>query len=78
MASLCHLRTILGETEQCSEERCALWEDDGCAIERLGLQDADPDTAAFLLDLRERLEAVAAERPDEIRTELVRHLDTED
>jgi hypothetical protein len=77
MAPLCHLRAILGETEECSGERCSFWEDDGCAIERLGLQGADPDTAAFLLELRERLEGVNAHEAAEMRTEFARRLGDE-
>lgn len=51
-----------GRTEPCPGERCALWEAGGavvkgrCLIERLGVDVRRPDLAAYLLDLRERLE----------------------
>jgi hypothetical protein len=52
----------MGRTEPCPGERCALWEPGGavvkgrCLIERLGIDVRRPDLAAYLLDLRERLE----------------------
>jgi hypothetical protein len=77
MARLCHLRAILGETETCAEDRCAFWEDDGCMIERLGLQGTEPDVASFLLDLRDRLEGVTGESAAGLRSEFARRLGAE-
>jgi hypothetical protein len=59
----CSLRlTAVGEFEQCPRQRCVFWEDGGavmpgsCAIERLGIDIGTPDLAAYLLELRERIE----------------------
>jgi hypothetical protein len=55
-------------TEQCPRERCAFWEpggavaDAGCLIERLGLDVRRPELAAYLLELRERLDEVRDRR----------------
>jgi hypothetical protein len=51
-----------GEVEICPEERCARWEPGGavlngnCLVERLGIDVRDPELAAYLLEVRERLE----------------------
>lgn len=59
----CALRLLaLGRNEPCHAERCAFWEpgsaavEGRCLIERLGIDVRRPDLAAYLLDVRERLE----------------------
>ena len=59
----CTLRFAAGgEAEICPEERCALWEPGGavlkgnCLVERLGIDPRDTELAAYLLEVRERLE----------------------
>jgi hypothetical protein len=59
----CTLRfAARGEVEICPEERCALWEPGGavlngnCLVERLGIDVRDAELAAYLLEVRERLE----------------------
>jgi hypothetical protein len=59
--TLCHLQLNLGVAEACPGERCAFWENDGCAIEQLGLHTLDSDVSEYLLDLRARLEEVTTE-----------------
>jgi hypothetical protein len=47
--------------DACTGAACAFWEEDGCMVERLGLQRLhDTYVRAFLLDLRAQLEAVNA------------------
>jgi hypothetical protein len=64
---LCSLQIAVGHVEACPGEPCPFWEgggavvDPGCAVERLGLTaelDSRPDLAAYLLELRARLERV--------------------
>jgi hypothetical protein len=51
-----------GEVEICPEERCAFWQsgraalEGNCHVERLGLDVRDTELAAYLLEVRERLE----------------------
>jgi hypothetical protein len=51
-----------GEIEVCPEDRCAFWEPGGavltgnCLVERLGIDVRDKELAAYLLEVRERLE----------------------
>lgn len=59
----CTLRAVAqGKTEACPHEQCAFWEpggavvDGACFVERLGVDLSTPDLAAYLLDVRERLE----------------------
>jgi hypothetical protein len=59
----CTLRLAArGEFENCPEERCAFWEPGGavlkgdCLVERLGVDVRDTELAAYLLEVRERLE----------------------
>ncbi len=59
----CALRLMAqGRTEACSRERCAFWEpgravgEGQCLVERLGVDVRRPDLAAYLLDVRGRLE----------------------
>jgi hypothetical protein len=52
----CTLRLAAeGVVEQCPGGRCAFW-DDGCLVDRLGPDVRRSDLAAYLLELRERLE----------------------
>jgi hypothetical protein len=51
-----------GEIEVCPEDQCAFWEPGGavltgnCLVERLGIDVRDKELAAYLLEVRERLE----------------------
>jgi hypothetical protein len=51
-----------GSEQECTRDACAFWERGGavmagdCLIERLGLDPAHADLAAYLLDVRERVE----------------------
>ncbi len=55
-------RAARHETKACVRERCAFWEPGGavvvgaCLIERLGVDLRSGGLAAYLLDVRERLE----------------------
>ena len=60
---MCSLRLAAQRhAELCPRERCAFWEpggaivDGACLIERLGVDLAACDLAAYLLETRERLE----------------------
>lgn len=63
---LCRLEATLGKAGACSEQRCPFWEPGGaaldgrCAVEELGVV-ADIPLAAYLLELREKLEAASSE-----------------
>jgi len=59
----CTLRLVAqGRTEPCPRERCALWEpggavvDGACLVDRLGVDLRRRDVAAYLLEVRERLD----------------------
>ena len=59
----CTLRLAAGnQTELCPRERCSFWEPGGavvpagCVIERLGVDVRRRDLAAYLLEVRERLD----------------------
>lgn len=61
----CTLRLAAdGTTKPFPRERCAFWEPGGavlaggCLIERLGIDIHWPDLAAYLVEVRERLEQV--------------------
>lgn len=61
----CHLQVAAGRVSTCLAEECAFWEPGGalpaCGVERLGLVpelERQPAIAAYLLDLRGRLEPV--------------------
>jgi hypothetical protein len=68
---LCRMKLTLGEVEACPEGACPFWEtggaliDDGCGLERLGLDLERPDLAAYLLDLRAKLEQARSVRERE-------------
>ena len=57
MADFCLLKSTLDVLEECPEERCAFWAEDGCALEGLRIS---PDLAERLLELRVRIEASGA------------------
>jgi len=44
------------EDAPCPREACALWEQNGCAVEQFGLGRLEPELATFLLGIRRRLE----------------------
>jgi len=59
----CTLRIAAeGRVETCRQDACAFWEPGGavlaggCSIERLGVDVRQVDLAAYLLELRERLD----------------------
>jgi hypothetical protein len=59
----CTLRLAAqGVAEPCPRDLCAFWEPGGavvepaCGLERLGLDVRRPDVAAYLLELREKLD----------------------
>jgi hypothetical protein len=62
-AASCTLRLAAeGRIERCPQERCALWEpggavvQGGCLVDRLAIDVHHPGLAAYLLEVRERLE----------------------
>jgi hypothetical protein len=62
-APSCTLRLAAhGRSERCPRELCGFWEQGGavvagaCVIERLGVDARRPDLAAYLLEVRERLD----------------------
>ncbi len=62
-AQTCALRMIAeGRSEACSRDRCSFWEPGGavvegrCLIERLGVDIRRPELAAYLIEVRGRLE----------------------
>jgi hypothetical protein len=71
---LCTLEGAVGKTVACPEDACPFWEPGGaalgarCAFEDLGIT-ADPGLAAWLLEIRGRLEAAStAEETRSIRS----------
>lgn len=71
---VCSLEAVVGKSGACSEDACPFWEPGGaalggrCAFEQLGLS-ADPRSAWWLLEIRERLEkAGSAEEERAIRS----------
>jgi hypothetical protein len=60
----CLLHARLGRETECPGEACAFW-DDACSIEDLRLDlDGREEIAAYLLQLRERLEVARDRKPD--------------
>lgn len=60
---LCRLHVAAdGSDEPCTQDACAFWEHGGavvrgdCLIERLGIDLSHGDLAAYLLEVRERVE----------------------
>lgn len=73
-----------GAAEPCTGERCGFWEaggavvDGGCIIERLGIDVSRPDLAAYLLDLREGLDAARDQRDaNAMRSQFARRIGLE-
>jgi hypothetical protein len=81
-AKTCTLRLVAeGRAEFCLRERCAFWEPGGavvegaCLIERLGVDLRQAGLAAYLLEVRERLEqARNLAEAEEARREFARRL----
>lgn len=54
----CSLYETIGLNEPCAGEPCAFWENGTCGIKQLATPiEGRPDIAAWLLDLRQTLEA---------------------
>jgi hypothetical protein len=59
---LCRIKLTLGDVEPCPEGACPFWEgggaliDEDCGLERRGIDLDRPDLAAYLVELRARLE----------------------
>jgi hypothetical protein len=67
--TFCKLRLAAECTvEVCPREACPFWEPGGavmpggCIIDRVGTDIRRPDVAAYLLDVRERVEAARTEK----------------
>jgi hypothetical protein len=76
-SSICRLVLVAeGESEICLRDACAFWEPGGavlpggCIIDRLGTDIRQDDLAAFLLDIRRRLERVRDPEPTRTKGEL--------
>lgn len=76
---LCTLEAAVGKTEACPEDACPFWEPGGaalggrCAWEKLGMV-ADPDLAAWLLEIRGRLEAASSAEEERAVRSAFHHL----
>jgi hypothetical protein len=76
---LCTLATTVGRSEACPEEACPFWEPGGavlggrCAFEELGIS-ADARLAAWLLEIRGRLEATSTVEEDRAVRAAFHHL----
>jgi hypothetical protein len=67
--TFCELRLAAeGRIEVCPREACAFWEaggavfPGGCILDRVGTDIRRPHVAAYLLDVRERVEAARTEK----------------
>lgn len=74
---ICRLVLVAeGEAETCPRDMCAFWEPGGavlpggCIIDRLGTDIRHDDLAAFLLDIRRRLERARETQSTRMRGEL--------
>lgn len=55
---LCELEAALGRAVRCPGDACAFWDEEGCVIAAARPEvDVNPELAAALLALREKLEA---------------------
>jgi len=76
---LCSLDAAVGKAEACPEEGCPFWEPGGavlggrCAFEQLGLS-ADAGLAAWLLEIRARLESASSAEDEQAARRVFRHL----
>jgi hypothetical protein len=73
---ICRLTLVAeGEAEICARDACAFWEPGGavvpggCIVDRLGTDLRRDDLAAFLLDIRRRLERVRKTQSTRMRGE---------
>ena len=68
---ICSLEALVGRSEACPEEACPFWEPGGaalggrCAVHELGGV-TDPAVAAWLLEIREKLEAASASENEHV------------
>jgi hypothetical protein len=71
-ARICSLEAAVGRSEACPEDACPFWEPGGaalggrCAFEELGIS-ADAGLAAWLLEIRGRLEEGSVEEERALR-----------
>ena len=57
----CHLHRFLGDQQPCAGETCPYWQVSGCVIVRVAVGPDDRRVAAYLLDVRDRLERLRVE-----------------
>jgi hypothetical protein len=76
---LCTLEAAVGRSEACPEDTCPFWEPGGaalggrCAWEQLGVS-ADSELAAWLLEIRGRLEATSSAEEERAVRSAFHHL----
>jgi hypothetical protein len=76
---LCSLETAVGKTAECPEDACPFWEPGGaalggrCAFEQLGVT-ADEGLAAWLLEIRGRLESARSVEDERALRSAFHHL----
>lgn len=76
---LCSLEAAVGRSQACPEDACPFWEPGGaalagrCAFEELGIS-ADAGLAAWLLEIRGRLEATSSVEEDRALRAAFHHL----
>jgi hypothetical protein len=76
---LCSLETAVGRSEACPEDACPFWEPGGaalggrCAFEQLGVA-ADEELAAWLLEIRGRLESASSAEDERALRSAFHHL----
>jgi hypothetical protein len=76
---LCSLETAVGRSEACPEDACPFWEPGGaalggrCAFEQHGVA-ADEELAAWLLEIRGRLESASSAEDERALRSAFHHL----
>jgi hypothetical protein len=76
---LCSLKTAVGKSEACPEDLCPFWEPGGaarggrCAFEQLDIT-ADASLAAWLLEIRGRLENASSAEEEHAMRATFHHL----
>ena len=76
---LCTLETAVGRTKACPEGACPFWEPGGaalggrCAMEELGIV-PDAPLAAWLLEIRAKLENASSEEEERAMRGIFHHL----
>jgi hypothetical protein len=76
---LCSLEAAVGRSEACPEDACPFWEPGGavlggrCAFEQLDIT-ADASTAAWLLEIRGRLENASSVEEEHAMRATFHHL----